>query len=187
MAVRAGINFGDSAQFGVRSENEIDAGTCPALFTGDAILADEYIVMCRRWCPRCTNVEEVHEEVVGQHAWTRSQHTVRCAAGIGIQCAHTADECCHLRCVQRQELGLVNKQLFGVDRQVPLGIVAEPIGDGLQHGKRFNVGMLLRCIRAARSERNRYCLSGSGGSLLDADTSAEDDHVGHRDALAVCA
>ena len=54
-----------------------------------------------------------------------------------------ADQCSHLRCVERQQLGPIYKELFGRDVEVLLLIVAEPVNLRLQHVKRFHVRLFL--------------------------------------------
>ena len=61
--------------------------------------------------------------------------------------------------------------------------VAEPVRVRLEHGERFDVGLLLRRVRASRRERDLHVVSGVLRGLLDGGASAEHDQVGKRDLL----
>ena len=67
---------------------------------------------------------------------------------------------------------------------LPFEVVAEAVGDRLEHGEGLDVGLLLRGVRAARREGNRHVVTGVLRRLLDAGAAAEHDQVGERDLLA---
>jgi hypothetical protein len=68
-------------------------------------------------------------------------------------------------------------------RVVALEVVAEPVGDRLQHGEAFGVGLLLGRIGAARRERHLTSWP-PACRLLDRRAAGQHDQVGQRDLLA---
>ncbi len=62
-------------------------------------------------------------------------------------------------------------------------VVAEPVGGRFEHGKRVDVGLLLRGVRAPRREGNLHVVPGVLRSLLDGCAPAQHDQVGERDLL----
>ena len=62
-------------------------------------------------------------------------------------------------------------------------VVAEPVGGRLEDGKRVDVGLLLRGVRASGRERHRDGVPGVLCRLLDGRAAAQDDQVSERDPL----
>ena len=63
-------------------------------------------------------------------------------------------------------------------------VVAEAVRSRLEDGERLDVGLLLRRVRAPRSERNRHVVPGLLRGLLDRGAAAEHDQVRERHLLA---
>jgi len=64
-----------------------------------------------------------------------------------------------------------------------LQVVAEPVGDRLEHGERLGVGHLLRGVGAPRREGDLHAVPGFLCSRLDGCAAAQHDQVGQRDNL----
>ena len=102
---------------------------------------------------------------------------------VGIQDAHATDEHRHLGRGQRHELRPIEEQFLCRYRVFGLEVVAEPVRHRLEHGKRLHIGLLLRCIRAARREGHLYVVPGVLRGLLDSCAATQDDGVGEGDPL----
>ena len=66
LCVVASVDFRNSAEPGVRAENEIGAGGSPPWFTGFAVTALERLMLFRERFPLRAHVEQVHEEIMLQ-------------------------------------------------------------------------------------------------------------------------
>ena len=75
-------------------------------------------------------------------------------AGGRVQRAQAADEHGHLRRAQRQPEGALDQQVLGGHMVPGAEVVAEAVRVRLEHGERFDVGLLLRRIRAPGRERH---------------------------------
>ena len=102
------------------------------------------------------------------------------AIKVGIEYAHATDQYRHLRWCQAQQLCTINKQGFCSHPVTGSLVVTEPIGNGLEYRKRFDIGLLGCRICTSRSERNLDIVTRLLGSLLDADASGQHDQVGQR-------
>jgi len=65
-----------------------------------------------------------------------------------------------------------------------LFVVAESIGLRFEVTERFHLGLLLRCIGAARSERNGDVVAGILRCFFDTCAACQNDQVGKRNSLA---
>ena len=90
----------------------------------------------------------------------------------GEQDTHPADENRHLGSGQRQQLCPIDQQLLGRNAVFGFEIVTEPVGLWFEYGEGRHVGLLLRRIRASRSERHCHFVTGLLGRLLDTGASA---------------
>ena len=63
---------------------------------------------------------------------------------IGAQHAQAADQHRHFRRGERQQLGAIDQQFLGRPADALAHVVAEAVGDGLQHGERLDVGLRRR-------------------------------------------
>ena len=106
------------------------------------------------------------------------------AAHIGVQGAQTTDQHRHLGGGQGQQLRLVDQALGRRVLQPRAGVVAEAVGDRLQHGKGVHVGLRLRGVRAARREGHAHRVACRLRRRLDRSAAAQHDQVRERDALA---
>ena len=104
--------------------------------------------------------------------------------GVCAEDAHAADEHRHFGRGQREQLRLIDEQRFGRDGVPALEVVAETVGDRFEHFERFDIGLLLRGVHAARREGNRDVVAGVLRGLLDAGATGQHDQVGERDLLA---
>src|SRR5437773_1357048 len=66
MRVVAGIDFRDSSELRVRTEDEVDGGAGPLDLTRPAVMPLEEVLAFGRLPPLRAHVEQVHEEVVGE-------------------------------------------------------------------------------------------------------------------------
>ncbi len=123
----------------------------PAVLSGLAIATLEHVLGFRGRLPGCPDVEQVHEEVVGQRLRSVGEDTVLGLPGVGVQDAHAADKSSHLGSRQRQHERLVDQQVLRRELVALLEVVAEPVGGRLEHGEGFDVGLLLRGIGAPRA------------------------------------
>ena len=180
LAVFAAVDFGKGAQFGVRAEDQVDTGACPLDLVRLAVTAFEHVLRVGRGAPRCSEVQQVHEEVIRELAWVVREDAVGRSVEVGIEHAHAAHKGRHLGCRQRQQLCLVNQQFFRRDGIAGLLVVAESVGHGLEHGERLNIGLLLRSVHTARREGHRNGMSGIGSGLLDSCAATKHDQVGQR-------
>ena len=64
LCVVASVDFRNSAEPGVRAENEIGAGGSPPWFTGFAVTALERLMLFRERFPLRAHVEQVDEEIM---------------------------------------------------------------------------------------------------------------------------
>jgi hypothetical protein len=90
----------------------------------------------------------------------------------------------HLGRRERQELRLVHQQRLGRYLELSLQVVAEAVGERLEHGEGLDVRLRLRGVHAARRERHLHGDAGLLRGLLDARAAREHDQVGERDLLA---
>ena len=148
-----------------------------------AVAALEQVLGFRGRLPLRAHVEQVHEEVVGERPGTIGEHAVPRPSGVRAQDAHAADEHRHLGCGQRQELRPIDQQRLCRRGLAGRHVVAEPVGAGLEHGERLDVGLLLRGIRAPGREWHLDVVPGVLRGLLDRRAPAQDDQVGERDPL----
>ena len=85
----------------------------------------------------------------------------------GAQDAQAADKDRHFRGTESEQLGLVQQQLLRRNRKVLFLIVAEAIGQGFEHGKGFDVGLLLGGVGATRREGHLDVVAAGLGRSFD--------------------
>ena len=73
---------------------------------------------------------------------------------------------------------MLGRHFVSVSQEVP-----EPVRVWLEHGKRFDVGLLLRCVRASRRERQLHVDARLLRRLLNGRITAEHDQIGQRHLL----
>lgn len=78
-----GVDLGDSSEFGVGTEDEIDGGGGPLEFTGFAVVTFIETV-CTGLLPFGGHVEQVDEEVIAQDAWLVGEDAVFGLIGVGV-------------------------------------------------------------------------------------------------------
>ncbi len=74
--VGTSVDFGQGAELGVRTEDEIDTRAGPLEFARFAIAAFEHVRVLRDRLPLRAHVEQVHEEVVGQRLGSLGEDAV---------------------------------------------------------------------------------------------------------------
>ncbi len=109
---------------------------------------------------------------------------MRRAAGVGAHRAHAADQHRHLRRREGQELRLVDQHLLGGDGEVPVEVVAEPVGLRLQRLEALGVGPGLLRVHAAGREGHRDVMAARARGRFHRRGAAEHDEVRQRDPLA---
>ena len=112
LGVFTSVDFGQGAQLGVRTEDEVDTGAGPLEFIRCAITPLEHVFVFRGCLPHRAHVEQIHEEVIGQLLWPLGENAVMGCSEVGIQDAHAADENRHLRSGQCQQLCTINQQFL---------------------------------------------------------------------------
>ncbi len=182
--VRTSIHLGESAELGVRTEDQIDTRGGPLERARLAIAPFEHLGVVRSRLPRRAHVEQVHEEVVGQRLRPLGEDAVLGSSGVGLQDAHAAHEHRHFGRGQGQQLRLVHQQRLGRDGVAGLLEVAEAVRDRLEHGEGGRVGLLLRGVHPSRREGHLHDVPGLLGRLLDAGAPAQHDQIGQGDPLA---
>src|SRR6201999_689085 len=99
------------------------------------------------------------------------------------QGAYATDENRHLGGSQREQLRPIHEQFLRRPLVSPSEIVAEAVRGRFQYGKRVNVRLLLRRVRAARREGNFHIVAGFLRSFLDGGAAAQNDQVRQRNLL----
>src|SRR6266702_1623366 len=107
--VVARVDLRECTQFGVRTEDEVGAAAGPLELAGHVVAALE-----RRWVwsvidtrtPRRAQVEQVHEEVVGQRLGCRGEDAERGLLEVRAQDAEAAHEDARLGSAQGQQVRL---------------------------------------------------------------------------------
>ena len=69
LRIRASVDLGQSPELGVRTEDEIDTSAGPLDFASLAITSFKHVPGFRYRLPLRAHVEQIHEEVVGEHLW----------------------------------------------------------------------------------------------------------------------
>ena len=111
--IRFAVDFGQSAKLRVGAEDEVGAGGRPLDLARLAVATVEDVRGFGLRELGRVHVEQVHEEVRRQRADAIGEDAVLGAAEIGAENAHAADENRHFRRRQREQLSLVDQQLFG--------------------------------------------------------------------------
>src|SRR5687767_12053595 len=97
----------------MRAEDEVGGGGGPLLLARPAITALVHILVRGRWSPRRIDVEQIHEEVVGERFRPIRENAVLRSAKVGVQRTHTANEYRHLRRGELQEVGALQQTRLG--------------------------------------------------------------------------
>src|SRR4030042_2761016 len=121
------VGFRQGPELGVRTEDEVDTGAGPLEFARYAITALEHVVGFRGRLPRGAHVEQIYEEVIGEHLWPLGEDAVLGLSEVGIQDAHTAKENRHLRGGQRQQLRPIDQQFLRRYGVFGFEVVSEPV------------------------------------------------------------
>src|SRR5437764_7502746 len=102
LRVVARIDLRERTELRVRTEDQVDAATGPLALAGLAIAELEGVRRFRPRPPLHAHVEEVHEEVVGQHPGPLCEYAKVRLRGVRAQGTQPAYEHGHLRRAQRQ-------------------------------------------------------------------------------------
>lgn len=132
LGVLTSVDFRQRPELGVRTEDEVHTGAGPIEFARCAITALEHVVGSRGRLPRGAHVEQIHEEVTGEHLWPLGEDAVLGLSEVGIQDAYTAKENRHLRGGQRQQLRPINQQLLRRYGVFGFEVVTEPVCSRLE-------------------------------------------------------
>src|SRR6266851_7613246 len=139
LRIRASVDLRQGPELGVRPEDEIDTRAGPLERARCAIAPFEHVLGVRYRLPLRAHVEQVHEEVVGQHFRPLGKDDVFRLSEVGVQGAHAADENRHLRRGQRQQLRLVDQQLLGRYGVLSLEVIAKAIRNRFEHGEGVHI------------------------------------------------
>ena len=112
LGVLTSVDFRHGPELGIRTEDEVDAVTNPLEFAAQPIMALKQVFVFRGCLPRCTHVEQIDEEVIGQRLGPLGEDAVPGLSEVGIQDPHPANENTHLRSGQGQQLGPINQQFL---------------------------------------------------------------------------
>src|SRR5690606_9477626 len=107
-----GVELGERTQFGVGAEHQVHWRAGPLHFTACAVTAFIHPRVVGRLLPHHAHVDEVHEEVITECAGTSGEDTVLHAAAVGVEGAQAANQHCHFRNRQVEQVCLVH-QGFG--------------------------------------------------------------------------
>ncbi len=129
------------------------------------------------------HVEQVDEEVVRQCSGRAGEDAVPGLRRVGIQGTQAADQHRHLRRGQGQQLGAIQQQFLGWRLDAGAEVIAETVGDRLEHGERLHVGLLLRSVRAPGREGHLDRVARLPGRLFDCGAARQHDEVGQRNPL----
>ena len=88
----------------MRTEDEVDGGGSPLELARGAIATLVYVLIRGGWLPLRVQVEQVHEEVVGQRLGPAGEDAVLGLSEVGVQGAHAANQDRHLGSGQRQHV-----------------------------------------------------------------------------------
>ena len=102
---------------------------------------------------------------------------------VGIQGAHAAYQNGHLRRSQGEQLRLIDQQLLGRYGVSLLLIVAEAVGDRLEHREGLYIGLLLCGIHTARRKGHTYLDTCLFSRLFDSRATGQYDQIGQRHRL----
>src|SRR5581483_9117754 len=97
LGVVARVDFCERPQLGVRTEDEIDAGSGPLEFVRRPVASFIYAFRCGRGLPFRIHVKQVDEEIIGQRFRAVRKNAVPGLAKVRIQSAHAANQYGHLR------------------------------------------------------------------------------------------
>ena len=100
--------------------------------------------------PLRRHVEEVHEKVIGEGLRPIGKDAVWRAAKVRLKYTQAAEEHCHFGSGEAQQLRLIDQQGLGGKSVVGLEVIAEAVGERLQHGEGGSIGLLLGGIHASR-------------------------------------
>jgi len=126
-AIFLGIDFGNGAEFGLRTEDKVVAGGDPLLLARLAVDTLEELAVIASGLPGCVVVEQVDEEVVGQLTRTVGEDTILGSIPVGVQSTHTSNEDGHFGWREVEQVGLVDEELLGADTGGRLAVIAEAI------------------------------------------------------------
>src|SRR5262252_7809093 len=84
LGILTSVNFHQGPKLGVRTEDQVDTGTGPLVFTGWPITTLEYVVILR-CLPGRLHVKQIHEEVISESLWPLGEDTVLRLSDVGIQ------------------------------------------------------------------------------------------------------
>ena len=174
------VNFGDRAEFRVRTEDQVNTRAGPFDFTGRAVRTFKLVFVLRSCFPGRSQIEQIDEEVVGQRFRAFGENAVFRPVVVGIKNAHTADKNRHLGRGQRQKLRFVNQHFLCRRFVMTFLVIAEAVSQRFEISERIHVGLFLRRIGASRSKRNGYIKTGIFRRFLDSGASAENDQIGKR-------
>src|ERR1700688_1730462 len=154
LRIRAGANLGQSAQYRVRAEHEVDARPGPLDRAGLAVGSFEHGLGVRGRLPLRAHIQQVDEEVIRQHARPVREYAMGGPVSVDVDRAQATDQHGQLGRGQRQQLRLVDQDRLGGRRKSGLRVGAEPIGSRFKDREKRGVGLPLRGVRAARRARH---------------------------------
>ncbi|KAI6774072.1 hypothetical protein HG531_000921 [Fusarium graminearum] len=167
LGISATVNFRNSTELGVRSEDKISACGSPLGGLGRTVGGSPELAALVLLGPLVGRGQKVDEEVV-----------------VGVESTETSDEDGHLRWGKSKETSTVDKNLLGASTSSSVSIVGEAIGEGLEVVELGDVGHLLSSIDTARGEGNDNVLkTGILGSLLNSGNTAENNKIGKGNLL----
>ena len=83
LGVLTSVDFRQSPELGVRTEDEVDTGAGPLEFARCAITTLEHVFVFRGCLPRRAHVEQIHEEVIGERLWPLGEDAVLGPSEVG--------------------------------------------------------------------------------------------------------
>jgi len=178
LRIRASVDLSNSAELGVRTDDEVGAGALPLLLLGLAIDAVETLLILALRVPEGVDVEEVDEPVVGELAGGLGEEAEVGAVPFGVLCAETGEEDDRLWDSEGEQVGAVNEELLALDAGCGAAVVAEGIAEWAEVLEGLGVGLLVGRIGTAGCEADldtSCLLDGSGTRTIKSATEALPD------------
>ena len=179
-----GIKLRQGPQLGVGAKHQIDAAAGALEGAAAAVPCFEAGGGCGGGGPDRAHVEQMQEKIVAEGADPIRPDPMARGIAAGAQDAQAADEDRHFRGTESEQLGLVQQQLLRRNRKVLFLIVAEAIGQGFEHGKGFDVGLLLGGVGATRREGHLNAVAAGLGRGFDGSIASQHNQIGDGDLFA---
>src|ERR1700686_4017138 len=191
LGVRARIDFSESTQRRLRTQDQVYAGSGPLelvrLPVVSFVQAFGNAFDGSGGLPLRMHVEQIAEEIVCQRLGPLGEDAVGRLPVIGPQHTQATNENRHLGSSHLQQLRPIYQHLLSREALLAAAIVAEAIGFRFERREGLDVCLFLRRVHAPRCEWDLNGMPGSLRGFLDRRIATENDQVSQRDPLALTA